>query len=302
MKTSYILKEHEEAIFLPLDQLDLNDWAPADQTFLVALRERYQKTFTLITGATGVLGAEFALLCAARGENLYLTGRSEQKLQECKEHILACYPEVEVMLCACDLVDEHSREKLMQDAEGLRFARLINVAGADIQKPFADYTQEKLTFQTRVCFEGAVSMCHFALSHRADRLRILNISSVSGIYPMPYFAIYSAAKAALTQFSVAIAREVKGENVSVTVVLPGAIYTRPDVVEYIKTQGLWGRLAAKSPSYVAQKALQLSDKGRRKAVIGFANKCMAFFTRLVPEGIRLRYIAKRWKRTTKDAF
>ena len=95
---------------------------------------------------------------------------------------------------------------------GIRLSLLVNAAGADIQKPFEAYTQEKITFQCRANFEAAVDMCHFAVSNAQTGLEIVNISSVSGIYPMPYFAIYSATKSALTSFSIALREEVKGKG------------------------------------------------------------------------------------------
>lgn len=79
--------------------------------------------------------------------------------------------------------------------EGWKIGRLVNVAGADIQKSFEEYTQEKISFQCRVNFEAAAALCRFAVGNRAKELEIVNISSVSGICPMPYFALYSAAKA-----------------------------------------------------------------------------------------------------------
>ena len=119
---------------------------------------------------------------------------------------------------------------------------------------------------------------------------------------MPYFAISSALKGALTSFSLSLAEELKGEGVRVCVVLPGAVYTRPDVVEYIKKQGLWGRIAAKSPDFIAKKSLQALERGRRKYIPGIANKLMRVFTAFIPQRLKLKFIASRWKRTEKDAF
>ncbi len=130
----------------------------------------------------------------------------------------------------------------------------------------------------------------------------IHISSVSGLYPMPYFAIYSALKGALTNFSVALSREMKGTGVSVTAVLPGAVYTRPDVMEYIKKQGIWGKIAAKSPQFVAKHSLAAADKGKVKYIPGVANKLMRAFTALIPQRMKLRFIAKKWSKTRKDAF
>jgi short-subunit dehydrogenase len=100
----------------------------------------------------------------------------------------------------------------------------------------------------------------------------------------------------------ALRQEVKGQNIAVTAVLPGAIYTRPDVVDYIKTQGVWGKIAAKNPAYVVQKSLLASQKNRGKVILGFANKCMNFFTHLILPCLRMCYIAKKWSKTRKDAF
>lgn len=259
-------------------------------------------SYTLITGATGYLGRAFALECLFRGDSLYLTGRNSEKLIELKTYLLSVRPAAEIQVIACDLTNSEERKRLFVDAGRFEFCRLINVAGADVQKAFELYDEDKLTFQTRVCFEAAVSLCNFCIKHRADGLKIINVSSVSGIYPMPYFALYSASKSALTSFSVALAEECRGRGITVTAVLPGSIYTRPDVTEYIKSLGMWGRISAKTPYYVADKALKASDKGRTKIIVGGANKLMNTVTKLIPLKLKLRFIAKKWSGTQKDAF
>ncbi len=262
------------------------------------------KRITVITGATGGLGGAFVNVLAARGEDLLLTGRSIDKLLALKNRLAAEFPAVQVDVCAADLTDEKSRAALVErmQAKDVRIGRLVNVAGADIQKAFTEYTQEKIAFQCRANFEAAVSLCHAALKNADEGLEILNVSSVSGIYPMPYFAIYSAAKGALTSFSAALREEVKKAGVKVTAVLPGAMPTREDVKEQIKGQGLWGRLAAKSPAWVAEKSLRAVKKNKRRYIPGFWNKAMNFGTKLLPLSWKLRFIAKRWSKISKDAF
>ena len=251
------------------------------------------EVYTMITGATGGLGGAFVRLAVKNGENLILTGRHEEKLRLLKEKILAENTGADVRIFAVDLSDEGSREETIRQiaAEHLKIGRLINVAGADIQKAFAEYTQEKLCFQCRVNLE-----------RRTEELEILNISSVSGLYPMPYFAIYSATKAALTAFSLALREEMKGKGVRVTAVLPGAMPTRADIREQIKGQGIWGRLAAKSPDFVAEKSLKAVSRNRGKIIPGFWNKAMAAGTKFIPQSWKLRFIARRWSKICKDAF
>lgn len=262
------------------------------------------EVYTMITGATGGLGGAFVRLAVKNGENLILTGRHEEKLRLLKEKILAENTGTDVRIFAVDLSDEGSREETIRQiaAEHLKIGRLINVAGADIQKAFTEYTQEKLCFQCRVNFEAAVALCRFALEWRTEELEILNISSVSGLYPMPYFAIYSATKAALTAFSLALREEMKGKGVRVTAVLPGAMPTRADIREQIKGQGIWGRLAAKSPDFVAEKSLKAVSRNSGKIIPGFWNKAMAAGTKFIPQSWKLRFIARRWSKISKDAF
>ena len=119
---------------------------------------------------------------------------------------------------------------------------------------------------------------------------------------MPYFAIYSATKSALTSFSVALREEVKKQNIAVTAILPGAMPTREDIKEQIKGQGLWGKLAVKSPQWVAKYSLKAVAKNKRKVIPGFWNKLMRVFTALLPTSWKLKFIAKRWSKISKDAF
>lgn len=119
---------------------------------------------------------------------------------------------------------------------------------------------------------------------------------------MPYFAVYSATKAMLTNFFTALHYELIKDGVNVTAVLPGGVYTRPDVCADIKGQGLWGKLSAKTPDYVAKKSVKASDKNKIKCIPGFFNRFLYFLMKLVPKRIVLKFIANRWKKQTKDAF
>ena len=260
--------------------------------------------YALITGATGGLGQAFCHALAKRGYVLLLTGRSKEKLDALRSELCAQYKDVNVHTYAADLSTLDDRTALMQAIakDGFRLSLLVNVAGADVQKALTEYTQEKIAFQCRVNFEAAASLCRFAIENRAEYLQILNISSVSGIYPMPYFAIYSATKGALTSFSLSLREEMKGRGVNVTAVLPGAMPTRDDIKKQIQGQGLWGKMAAKTPYSVAESSLKAVAKNKGKCLVGFWNKVMRLSTWWIPASWRLKFIAKRWSKISKDAF
>ena len=266
--------------------------------------EQNKKGTALISGATGGLGKAFVRILAQEGYDLFLTGRSEEKLKTLQRETNVDFPNVKIDFCPADLSNEGSRYALNEEIrrKNIRLSLLVNAAGADIQKGLSEYSQEKISFQCRVNFEAAVSLCRFAIENKAERLKIVNISSVSGLYPMPYFAIYSATKGALTSFSLSLREEMRGKNVFVTAVLPGAMPTRADVQEQIKGQGLWGKLAAKSPEWVARQALKAVEKNKSKVIPGIWNKVMRVSTVWLPASWRLKFIAQRWSKISKDAF
>lgn len=258
--------------------------------------------YTLVSGATGVLGGCFCRALAARGENLFITGRSADKLICLQRQLTAEYPAINVLFHPCDLSDDGQVEALFKAAENLVFGAVYNVAGADVQKPFEEYTADKIRFQIRGTFEGAALLTFFALSHRAEKLQIVNVSSVCAQRAMPYFALYAASKAALDRLSYALSYELSEMNCSVTCVLPGSIKTRADVREYIQSLGRFARKSAKSPEWVVEKTLKAAARGKRRVILGAHNKFLNFALKFAPRGIQMKFISRRWRKTRKDAF
>ena len=259
--------------------------------------------YTFISGATGGIGKAFAIACAQKKYNLFLTGRSQEKLQVLKSELQKEYG-VEIAIFACQLTEEQSRKAMIDyiDQNGYKFDRIINVAGVDIQKAFMDYTPEKVLFQIRVNSEATVCLSYDLLKRREKNTELITISSMSGANPMPYFALYSATKAMLISFFTSLHYELKKDGVKVTVVMPGGVPTRPDIIEDIKGQGLWGRLSAVSAQKVAEKSLKKVKKNKIKYIPGAFNRFLNFIMAIMPKKIVLKFIAKRWSKQTKDAF
>ena len=260
--------------------------------------------YTFISGATGGLGKAFAYASAKNGYNLFLTARSSDRLNALKGEICEKYPKICVEVCPCELTDDDSRKNLIEFAKqkNLKFDRIINVAGVDIQKAFIDFSYEKVLFQTRVNCESTAFLTRALLDLREKNAEIIVISSMSGVSPMPYFAIYSASKAFLTSLFTALHYELKKQGVKVTSVLPGGIPTRPDIVKAIDEQGVWGKLSSKSPEFVAERSLKAVKKNKLIYVPGFFNKILYGLMKIIPKRLMLRFIAGRWSKLSKDAF
>ena len=257
-----------------------------------------------MTGACGGIGKEFCRLLVSKGENLILLGRNEDKLESLKAELLLINPSVSILTKEADLSSEKYRLEVFSylTDSNITFSGLYLVAGIDTRKAFVSYTEEKLRRQIRVNFESAVSLTLFCLNRRANEFRILVVSSACGLTAMPYFSLYSATKSALINFYKGLKAELRGSGVKITVVCPGSVPTREDIIEDIKAQGLQGKLSKKSPSFVAKKSLNALRKNKTVYVPGVYNKLVAIISKITPYSISSRVIAKKFKNKEKDAF
>ncbi len=257
--------------------------------------------YTLITGATGGLGGEFCRQLVAT-DNLFLTGRSKEKLEDLRSELLKIRPNAEIEIFPADVTSEDERKAIFDYAieKNAIFSGLMNVAGVDTQKAFDKYTQEKLVFQIRVNVEATLSITRFVIERRAEKLKILTVGSMSGTTPMPYFAIYSASKAFLLNFFTSLRYEVK--NAKITTLIPGGIPTRPDIINDIRVQGITGKMSSKPADFVVKKALKALNKNKRKVIPGAFNKFVYFLEKTTPLSVRCRYIAGKWSKKEKDHF
>ena len=119
---------------------------------------------------------------------------------------------------------------------------------------------------------------------------------------MPYFSEYSASKAALIYFYKGLKRELRGQKVKITVLCPGSVPTRKDIVDDIEKQGITGKLSKKSPEYIVKASLKALNKNKTICIPGFYNKVVAFLSKITPYPIQSKIIAKKFKDKEKDAF
>ena len=75
--------------------------------------------YTLITGATGGLGSAFCHACAKRGEHLFLTARSQEKLDLLCQQLQSEYPNVQIKTFAANLANEQGRDALKEKRRGI---------------------------------------------------------------------------------------------------------------------------------------------------------------------------------------
>ena len=256
------------------------------------------KGFALISGAAGGLGKAFAVECARRGWNLFLTDLREEPLEILARSLEPVYG-IRALHHACDLTDFDSRSALFERLrrEPLRFEALFNVAGIDFEGLFFEQNRRLIRTILRLNVEGTLDMIHGVLPLR-DPLRpfrILNVASLAAFYPMPVKATYAASKRFLLDFSLALREEVRELGVTVTVLCPGGLPTTPEVIAAIDAQGLSGFLTTENIGGVAAASVDAMLRGRAIVIPGVINNLLRVLGSFAPGTLAARVIGGRWR-------
>lgn len=169
-----------------------------------------------LTGGSSGIGLSTALALGARGCKVYEMSRKMADIPGI-HHISGDVTKPESVAAAVDQV---------LSAEG-RIDILINNAGFGISGAVEFTEPEAAERQFDVNFFGMVNVCQAVLPHMrgAGSGRIVNLSSVAAAIPIPFQTFYSASKAAINAYTMALSNEVRPYGVTVCAVMPGDICT-----------------------------------------------------------------------------
>jgi hypothetical protein len=248
--------------------------------------------YALITGASKGIGKEFAVSLAKRKYNLLLIARTENLLSELAGELQTKYG-VSVACKAIDLSLSNAAEDVIAWCKQGNYDInvLVNNAGYGLNGAF-----EKLSLNEQLNMMGlnmntTVQFTHLAiplLKQHSGKSYILNVASTAAYQAVPYLGIYSATKSFVLSFTRAIRQELKGSNISVTCLSPGAVETHfmeragMDKVKKIVKQAKKVEMQA---DVVAEFGINAMLKGKAEVIPGLVNKVGAFANRLVPKNL-----------------
>jgi NAD(P)-dependent dehydrogenase (short-subunit alcohol dehydrogenase family) len=105
------------------------------------------------------------------------------------------------------------------------FDCLVNNAGIDIAKPFAETTEADFDALMNVHFKGVFFLTQRLLPLLADGGRIVNTSTGLARFSIPGYAAYASMKGAIEVFTRYLAKELGPRKISANIVAPGIIET-----------------------------------------------------------------------------
>ncbi|MER7211372.1 SDR family oxidoreductase [Streptosporangium sp. NPDC000239] len=176
-----------------------------------------------ITGASRGLGRAFALAALERGDRVAAVSRTVTP------HDFGDRYGDRLLTLSLDVTD---REAVFAAVAGAveHFGHLdivVNNAGTLSMGMVEEFTEAEARAQLEVNLFGAMWVCQAVLPHLRERGagHILQVSSIAALGGFPSTGMYSASKFALEGMSEALAMEVAGFGVKVTIVEPGGYWT-----------------------------------------------------------------------------
>lgn len=188
----------------------------------------FRGSWALVTGASGGIGESFARELAARGANVILTARSGGKLATLAKE-LATKHGVQTRVLIADLSTEAGLWQLLviADALGVPVDHVIANAGFGGFGEFATQS-ERAQFEmvTLNCAALTVLVRHF-LPKQLERGRggAILVASTASFQPTPLYTVYGATKHFVRALGEALAAEVHGTGVTISVLCPGPVST-----------------------------------------------------------------------------
>jgi short-subunit dehydrogenase len=241
----------------------------------------------LITGASSGIGWELAHCFAADGSRLILVARNTEAMEALAAK-LRQENGVEVIVLTFDLGLAESPKRIFAEVtnRSLTVDVLVNNAGFGAHGAFAELPVQREIEMVQVNITSLMELTALFLPGMIARNRggILNVGSVAGFQPGPGMAVYYATKAFVNSFTEALAEELRGTKLIVSVLCPGPTETNFGTVARAGKQRQH-KVAKMTGQAVAVLGYRAFRRGKITVVTGWSNHLLVFMGRLLPRSV-----------------
>lgn len=186
----------------------------------------------VITGASRGIGFDTALYLCRSGHKVIAVARNSQGLEALYNAANKSGHATQLIVIPADITKaDHLSELVVRIAQMTSHIDvLINNAGALVNKPFTDITNEELrgVYEVNVFAPFSLTQKFVPLLRKSSLAHIVNISSVGGMNgtsKFPGLSAYSSSKGALAVLSEVLAEELKPDSIRVNCLALGAAQT-----------------------------------------------------------------------------
>ncbi|GAA1367808.1 SDR family oxidoreductase [Streptomyces beijiangensis] len=223
----------------------------------------------IVTGGSGGIGSAVAHALAANGMSVvvHYSGRADRA-----EKVVASIQEAggAAVAVSGDVADETAMTALFDAAEE-RFGGIdvvVNTAGIMLLAPLAEMALDAFDQMHRVNVRGTFVVSQLAARRLRPGGALVNFSTSVTRLQQPTYAAYAASKGAVEAMTLILARELRGQDITVNAVAPGPTATplflegkSPELVERIAAVSPLERLG--TPEDIASAVAFLAGPGGR---------------------------------------
>jgi len=185
----------------------------------------------VITGASSGIGRATAEEFAGHGYAVVVLARRQDRLETLTEQLKKEHSHPHFLSIPCDVThwEEVSGAVEKIQKEFSRVNVLVNNAGAYEYGSLESSSVGKIDEMINVNLKGMVYMTKLLLpllkagAKAHPPAKVVNVSSIGGLWGFPNMSVYTATKFAVTGFSSALRRELRAENIDVSSIHPGPV-------------------------------------------------------------------------------
>lgn len=185
--------------------------------------------YTVVTGASSGIGYETAKAFAARGKNLIVIARRQERLEALKKEIHEIAPTVEVLIRIADLSSNEETIALYESLTAYDIETWVNNAGrgdhGDIITPNLSYSLGML--HLNVDAVAILSSLYVRDYKSKEKAQLINVSSIGGYLVVPGATLYCATKFFVSALTEGIDHEMRagGYKLRAKVLAPASTET-----------------------------------------------------------------------------
>jgi len=259
----------------------------------------------LVTGGSRGIGLALARGFAARGYNIFIVARNGEQLRAAASDIETEFG-VLVRHAACDLAEPNGADAIVAKLAGAGVYAdiLVNCAGVAVAGDFIGNDARRAHATLALNVKAATDLMYACLPGMVARRRggVLNVASLAGMMPMPFCALYGATKSYLIALSRAVATEVAGSGVNVSVLAPGFVDTDFFARNLETDRRSTALLPALSTEAVAHTAINGFLAGQTVITPGVLGTLCRLGTMLLPYGVLAPFVGRAVRTLSRDAW
>ena len=244
-------------------------------------------SWALVAGGSKGIGFSIAEALARRKYNLLLVARNHDDLLYAKT-ILEKNFNIEVETLTCDLSLTESSIKIRDwcTDEKFKINVLCNVAGSGGSGDFPELPVKDVSTLLRTNLESTITLSSILIPQLKANAPsyIMNVGSLAGFAPILIKSVYASAKSAVHSFSYSLRYLIKPNNISVSCLCPGPVFTKPSIEnETVNQMGWLGKHMAIQSGMVGELAVR--GMLRRKMIIvpGKLARLISYILRILPD-------------------